>query len=386
MKNNKLLILLPIFFGYFVMGFVDIVGISTNNVMHDFKLSNTLADLLPMFVFFWFLVLSVPVGLMMNKIGRKNSVIISMVITTLALLIPSIHYSFSITLLAFALLGIGNAILQVALNPLVTNVVSSERIPSSFTLGQFIKAIASFTGPIIAAFVANHFGNWKLIFPAYALVSIISAIWLASVPIEREKSVNKTISFGQCFGLLKNSYILMLFLGILLVVLIDVGLNTYVPQYLKFRCNLTTQKAGFGSSLYFLAKTIGAFAGTFILMKVSIKLVFRISVSIAILAFAVMLFLSGLWSILTTIFIVGFSCANIFSMIFSLAIQKLPEKANEISGLMMMGVSGGALVLLMGFLTDKFGLMSGMLVLMACLLYLLFFSLTIKKKSEISNA
>lgn len=387
MKKFGILTLLPIFFGFFVMGFVDIVGISTNYVKKDFMLNDTLANLLPMMVFLWFAVLSVPVGLIMNKLGRKNTVLISMIITAVALLIPSINYSFSTALLAFALLGIGNTIIQVALNPLVTNVISGDKIPSSLTLGQFIKAIASFIGPISAAYAAKHFGSWKLIFPVYALVSIISAIWLASVKVEREKSEGKIISFGQCFGLLKNGYILMLFLGILLIVGIDVGLNTTIPKYLNFRCNLPLEKAGLGTSLYFAARTIGTFAGTFILIRIPVKAVFRISATIAILAFGVMLFTTGMWAILTTIFIVGFSCANIFSMIFSLAIQKLPEKTNEISGLMIMGVAGGALVLpFMGILSDKFGQIGGMLVLLACLLYILIFSLTLKKKTDVLSA
>jgi len=365
------------------MGFVDIVGISTSYVKKDFLLNDSLANLLPMMVFLWFLFLSVPVGLLMNKIGRKNTVLMSMAITAFALLVPLAHYSFSVVLIAFSLLGIGNTILQVSLNPLVTNVISSEKIPSSLTLGQFIKAIASFLGPIGAGFAAGKLGNWKIIFPVYAAVSLISAIWLASIKIEREKSENKNTSFGQCFSLLKNSYIFILFLGILLIVGIDVGLNTTIPKYLMGKCNLPLEKAGLGTSLYFAARTIGAFIGAIILMKISVRVVFRISAFIAILAYIIMLSFSGLWIILVSIFIVGFSCANIFSMIFSLAIKQMPEHTNEISGLMIMGVAGGALILpLMGVLSDNFGLMSGMLVLLVCLLYILLCSLSIKKLNE----
>jgi len=387
MKNTRIIILLPIFFGFFVMGFADVVGISTNYAKQDFALSDSLANLLPMMVFLWFFVLSVPVGLLMNKVGRKNTVLASMIISAIALLVPSVHYSFASALVAFALLGIGNTLIQVALNPLVTNVISSEKIPSSLTLGQCIKASASMLGPVIAAFAFTHLGNWKLIFPVYAVVSIISAIWLASVSIEREKSEGKTVSFGQCFGLLKNSYILMLFIGILLIVGIDVGLNTTIPKYLMNKCNLALDIAGNGTTLYFGARTIGTLFGTFILFKVPIKKLFLASASIAIVTFGVMLFSSGLYAIYATIAIIGLACANIFSMIFSLAIQKMPDKTNEISGLMMMGVSGGALVLpIMGILTDNFGLMGGMMVLLACLVYILGFSILLFNKKEAISA
>ena len=361
------------------MGFVDIVGISTNYVKQDFALSDTLANMLPMMVFLWFAVLSVPVGLLMNKLGRKNTVLISMIITAIALMVPSINYSFTSALIAFALLGIGNTIIQVSLNPLVTNVISGEKIASSLTLGQFIKAIASFLGPISAAFAAKEFGNWKLIFPIYAAITVISAIWLASIKVNREPSEDKVISFGQCFGLLKNSYILLLFLGILLIVGVDVGLNTTIPKYLSFKSNLPLEKAGLGTSLYFAARTIGAFLGAIVLMRVPIKTVFRISAIIAIIAFGIMLTTSGLTSILVLIFIVGFACANVFSMIFTLAIRSMPDKTNEISGLMIMGVAGGALILpLMGVLSDAFGMMGSMYVLLACLLYILILTFSLK--------
>jgi MFS transporter, FHS family, L-fucose permease len=383
MKKTDLLVLPPIFFGFFVMGFVDIVGISTNYVKQDFALSDTLANMLPMMVFLWFAVLSVPVGLMMNKLGRKNTVLISMVITAIALMVPSVSYSFTSALIAFALLGIGNTIIQVSLNPLVTNVIAGEKIASSLTLGQFIKAIASFLGPIIAGYAAKEFGNWKLIFPVYALITVISAIWLGSIKVNREQSSDSIISFGQCFGLLKNRYILLLFLGILLIVGVDVGLNTTIPKYLSFKSNLPLEKAGLGISLYFAARTLGTLLGTFILMRVPVKTVFRISAIIAIIGFGVMLISSGLTPILVLIFIVGFACANVFSMIFTLAISRMPDKTNEISGLMIMGVAGGALILpLMGVLSDAFGMMGSMYVLLACLFYLLILAFSLKQSQS----
>ena len=364
--------LLPVFFGFFVMGFVDIVGIATNYVKHDFALSDTLANLLPMMVFLWFAVLSVPVGLLMNKIGRKNIVIASMIITAIALLIPLISYNFPLVLIMFALLGIGNTILQVSLNPLVTNIISKDKITSSLTLGQFIKAITSFIGPISAAFAAAQFGNWKIIFPVYGAVSLLSALWLASIKIDKEVVTNKGSSYSECFGLLKNVHILLLFLGILMIVGIDVGLNTTIPKFLMARCHLPLEKAGLGTSLYFAARTLGAFAGALILVKIPSQKVFLLSMLLAIVAFGVLMVSWGLVIILVTIFIVGLACANVFSMIFSLAIQKMPEKTNEISGLMIMGVAGGALVLpVMGAMTDKFGIIGGMLILMICILYVL---------------
>ena len=142
--------LFPILFGFFVMGFVDVVGIATNYVKKDFFLSDTLANLIPMLVFLWFALCSIPTGMIMNKLGRKNTVLLSMGVTAVAMLLPLIDYNFSLTLLTFALLGIGNTILQVSLNPMIAQVVSEKKMASILTLGQFVKAISSFLGPVIA--------------------------------------------------------------------------------------------------------------------------------------------------------------------------------------------------------------------------------------------
>jgi Fucose permease len=371
---------LPVLFGFFIMGFVDVVGISTNYVKQDFALNDTLANLLPMMVFLWFAVFSVPTGLMMNRLGRKQTVMVSMVFTFIAMLIPFIAYNFVIVLIAFAFLGIGNTILQVSLNPLLTNVVRGDRLTSSLTLGQFIKAIASFLGPVIAGVAAGSLGNWKYIFPAFAFVTLIATLWLLITSISEEQAKVSSSSFGSCFSLLKDKTILMLFLGILFVVGVDVGLNTSIPKFLMEKCQISLDKAGLGTSLYFVARTLGAFLGAILLVKLSARKFFIASMIVALIAMIVMLKLTNLWSILAMIFILGFSVANVFSIIFSAALQKMPERANEISGLMIMGVAGGAIFpVLMGLTSDLTGTqVGGLSVLFGALGYLLFSAIRIR--------
>jgi MFS transporter, FHS family, L-fucose permease len=372
--------LLPVLFGFFIMGFVDVVGISTSYVKQDFRLSDTLANLLPMMVFLWFAVFSVPTGLMMNRLGRKNTVLISMIFTLVAMIIPLIAYEFPVLLIAFALLGIGNTILQVSLNPLLTNVVRGDRLTSSLTLGQFIKAIASLLGPIIAGVAASYLGNWKYIFPVFGLVTLMSTLWLFLTPIGEEQPKVMTSSFAACFGLLKNRFILMMFFGILCLVGADVGLNTTLPKLLMERCHVTLDKAGLGTSLYFTARMLGSFAGAIILAKISNRKFFIINMLIALVAMSLMFVSTSLWSISVLIFILGFTIANVFSIVFSMALQKMPDRANEISGLMIMGVSGGAIFpVLMGLISDSIGTQtSGLLILCLAIAYLLFIAVRAK--------
>ncbi|MEA5071838.1 MFS transporter [Proteiniphilum sp. UBA5480] len=387
MKNRiSLLKVLPVISSFFVMGIVDLVGISTNYVKQDFGLRDSIANLLPFSLFLWFAILSVPTSMILNSLGRKRTVIISMMLTLLAMIIPLIVYNFPIMLFAFALLGIGNTIIQVSINPLLTDVVSSDRLTSSLTMGQFIKAIAAFLGPIIASWTAVRFGDWKLVFLIYGLVTIAIGMWLMLTPIKEETPKQKSSSLGKTFALLSDKMILLFFIGILFVVGIDVGLNTTVPKLLIEKCNIPLEKAGLGTSLYFIARTIGTFIGALLLVSFSAKKFFKISMLVAIPALFVMLFLNEVWAILTLIFIVGFAVANVFSIIVSFALKRKPENANEISGLLIMGVAGGAIILpLMGLLADAFNQSVAMALLLLLMGYLLYCSVMVKEENNVQK-
>ena len=380
-KTN--LALLPILFGFFIMGVADVVGISSAYVKRDFELSDALANLLPMMVFVWFAVFSVPTGVMMSRLGRKNTVLISMVVSLLALLVPLIAYQFYTVLIAFALLGIGNTILQVAINPLLTNVVRGEKVASSLTLGQFIKAIASFSGPIIAGFASGTLGNWKLIFPIFAAVTLLSSIWLLLVPIPKEKISETPTGFMESFSLLKNPTILLYFFAIVLLVGIDVGLNTSLPKLLMARTDMPIEEAGLGTSLYFAARTLGSFTGAILLMKLSGRKMYIGSAILGIVAMTLIFLVTNLWILFALIFCLGLAVANVFPIVFSAALQKDPQHANEISGLLIMGVAGGAIVPpIMGIVADAAGQTASLIVLLIAFIYLLINALRMKEKAE----
>ncbi|MGN0202395.1 MAG: MFS transporter [Candidatus Cryptobacteroides sp.] len=366
-KSNFKVAVLPVMFGYFIMGFVDIVGIVTNYVKADFAgMDDKVASLISLSCFLWFLILSIPTGMLMNRIGRKKTVILSFGVTALAMLIPVIKYDFVTILIAFAMLGIGNTILQVGLNPLVSSVVSSEKLTGTLTLGQFTKAVSSFLGPILAAMFAGSAFGWKAIFPVYSLITLLAMAWLALAPIE-EKLVEKTeISFARTFSLLKDKYIVMFFLGILVLVGVDVGMGITFPKLLQERCGLPLAKAGLGNSVYFLARTVGAFLGGIILMKYPAGKFFAASSVVALVSLVALLFSRNLALVLVFVALFGLGYANLFSIIFSISMQKQPEKTNEVSSLLIVGVCGGAIIPpLLGAVTDSYGTQSAALVALA---------------------
>lgn len=374
----------PILFGFFVMGFVDVVGIATNYVKEDFALSDTLANLIPMMVFLWFALFSIPTGILMGKAGRRNTVVIALCITALAMLLPLFFYDFGCVLLAFALLGIGNTMLQVALNPMVANVVNADKVTSVLTLGQFFKAISSFLGPIIAGVAASFWGDWKLIFIVYSLTTVLSIVWLLLVVRgeETQKAAKEETkaTFKSTLLLFKDKYILLLFLGILFIVGIDVGLNTTIPKLLMEKTGLPLSKAGLGTSLYFAARTTGAFIGAILLTKIAAVRFLKISMFLAIVAFVLLLFTASSEVMFAMIVLVGLACSNVFSILFSFALRHKPDRDNEISALMIMGVSGGALVTpFMGVVADTFGQVPGLSILLICMLYIGFAAFRVKE-------
>lgn len=383
-EKSSITKVLPVLFGFFIMGFCDVVGISTNYVKADYNLSETVANLLPAMVFLWFLLLSVPTAILMNKIGRKKMVLVSMSVTVVGMIIPFVGYTFTTCLIAFALLGIGNTILQVSLNPLLTNVVKGDALTSSLTAGQVIKAVSSFCGPFIAIFAVSVFGKWQYLFPIFALITLLSDLWLLFTPIS-EKQEEKASGLAQTFALLGDKTILLLFLGIVFVVGTDVGMNTVTPKLLMERCGLSVADSGMGSSVYFALRTIGALIGAVLLAKYSAIKYFRISILVAVLAMIVLFFMTNLISVLVLVGVIGFACSSIFPIIYSMAIQARPEKANEISGLMITGVFGGAIIPpLMGIAADTIGNQNGsLLVILIGIGYLVFCSFGLTKKVDV---
>lgn len=373
---------LPILFSFFVMGFCDVVGIATTNVKSDFNLSEGLAGFIPSMVFLWFLLLSVPVALAMNRIGRKRTVQLSNLITFVGMLIPFVSYNFITCMVAFALLGIGNTILQVSLNPLLTNVVSGETLTSSLTAGQVVKAVSSFLGPIIAMFAVKVFGNWQYLFPIFAFITLISSLWLmaTTLPKEQQAPVRNGNSVGATFSLLGDRVILLLFIGILCTVGLDVGMNTLTPKLLIERCGLQDIEAGLGSSVYFFCRTAGAFIGALLLARLSDVRYLRVNLVVMLASLAMLFFAGSYIEIIVAVGVFAFSLSCVFSIVYSLALRRRPDKANEISGLMITGVCGGAIIPpLMGYATESVGSQAGsLIVLSVCAVYLIFCAFNIK--------
>jgi len=372
--------LLPAFFSFIVMGFVDIIGVATGYIKMDFELTNFIAQFLPMMVLLWFFILSVPAGILQDKYGKRNMLMIGMVIQAVGLGLPFVHYSFAMMFASFILLGIGNTIIQVSANPLLQDVSPAEKLASFLSTSQFVKAIISFSGPLIAAFMASYFGDWRLVLAVYGITSLLGALWLLLTPITESKPDRKPATFASCFGLLKNRFVAFMALSIFLIVGIEVATNTNISNILISKYSITMEKAAWGISAFFAGETISRLIGAIILNWIKPR-VFLLLTALTSLVGVAGVFVSPTFTVaLFSIFIIGFGVGNMFPIIFSLSLEKMPDRANEISGLLIMAVSGGAVIpLVMGLVSTMVSPLASVLVIGACLLYLLWVSFYVRK-------
>ncbi|SHF32078.1 Fucose permease [Mariniphaga anaerophila] len=373
--------LLPVLLSFVVMGFVDIIGVATGYIKQDFELTNFAAQFLPMMVLLWFFVLSVPAGILQDKLGKRNMLNAGMIIQAVGLGLPFVHYSFAMMFASFLLLGVGNTLIQVSSNPLLQDVSPEEKLPSFLSAGQFIKAIISFAGPLLATFLAIRFDNWKLVLAVYGVISVLAAAWLAATPIAESKSTQSRASFKSCFGLLKNRFVAIMALSIFMIVGAEVAINTNIADILIARFDLTLEKAAIGISVFFAGETVARLTGAIVLNWIKPRPFLLLIALVALVGIAGVLLAPAYLVAFVFIFVAGLGAGSMFPVIFSLALEKMSERSNEISGLLIMAVSGGAVIPpIVGLVSTFVSPVASVFVIGFCMLYILWVSLYVKRK------
>ena len=386
--------LLPILAGFFVMGFGGIIGTVMFQIKNECAAhADRISYLIPIFAYLWFVVISIPTGLMCGRIGRKKTVLVSLFVTivAMALAFAANAERWWVYVVAYALIGIGNTIIQAALPALMSNVVAPELITSRISLGQFVKAICEALTPVFVYLTATALGNWKLLFPLYGGLTVVEAVWLLTTKIPDERDEVKVkgegeqrtaTSFGSCFAMLRNPYVCAMTVGILFSVGADVGFSVAIPEFLKNVYKVEVNRAAMGPTVYFVAKTIAAFLGAIVFAKISAAKCFPWCMGIGILATAAIPFVGTATAFFVCIFIVALMTANSFGMCMGLAIDKVPEKTNEITALMVMAIVGGGIVsALLGVAQGAFGPVGIVAVLIICIAYLFLLGVFANRKS-----
>lgn len=374
---NRKYAIFPLLAGFFVMGFGDIIGTVMNQVKAECAANaDTIAWLMPVFAYVWFLLISIPTGVAAGRIGRKNTVLFSLVVSVAAMSVPLFADAerWYLYIAAFALVGIGNTIIQAALPALMSNVVASDKLTSRISLGQFVKAICAALTPVFVYLTASVLGNWKLIFVLYGILTAVTAVWLflSDIPDERASGGGAAgTSFASCAAMLKKPYVAAMTLGIFFSVGADVGMSVAIPEYLQNVFKVDKDLAGMGPSVCFIAKTVATFAGALVFARVSAAKCLPWCMGLGLAVMFAMPFAPTPLVFLAVVALVSFLAANSFGMCMGLAIEREPSKANEITSLMVMAIVGGGLVsALLGVAQKSFGSLGIVLTLAVCLAYL----------------
>jgi FHS family L-fucose permease-like MFS transporter len=370
---------LPVFLAFLAMGFGDAVGPFVSLAKDEFHLSTAVASLIPFVGFSMFGLLSVPVGVFQDKRGKKFVLLMGLLVALAGLLSASFGISsFPLFLVAILFLGAGAAILQVAGNPIMRDVSEEGMFARNLTFGQFVKAIGSLSGPLIPVIAARYFGaSWKVIFPIYAVALLVTVLAVSALRVPRQESEHKAATFGSCLALLKNGYVLAMVMAIFLYVGAEVCVSSGIPLFLKEQYRIDVNKLGLlGTGLFFAALTVGRLCGGVALNWMAPRKFFLVTCGASILGLLGLLAPNATVAAASFV-LAGLGFANIFPLVFSLAVESMPARANELSGLMVTAIVGGALLPpLMGFVADHATVQVSFLVPLAAILYVSGIALT----------
>lgn len=387
---------------FLAMGLIDSAGPMVSLAKESFRISNTMASLLPLLAYVMYGLLSVPIGLLQDRKGKKFILNMGLAIALSGLVIPifsgmygkmvvdgSSMMQFYKILAAILLLGAGGSILQVAGNPIMRDISEEGHYSKNLSFAQSIITIGSSMGFLLPVIMLRAFGlDWSVLFPVFSCLVLASFVGLNMIKItEKKTNDDHHASFKSCFKLLKNGYVLAMVIGIFIYCGVEISMSAHIPILLKEKFQINVEKMGLliSWSLFYLPILAGRFFGSLILSRITPKRLLLLTVLMA-LAGLILIFSSSFAVTLIGIFFVGLGFANIFPLIFSITIEHLPEHTNELSGLLVSAIAGGAFVPpVMGIVADVTSIQAAFAVPVLCISYLLFVAIINTKKIQTKN-
>ena len=376
---------LPIFFAFFVMGFVDAVGTLVGFAKNEYQLSGFMAGLLPFFGFIAFALFSVPGGVLMDKKGKKFLMLLSLAIVLVGEALPAMTTGYVMLVAAIFLIGVGMTLLQVAGNPIMRDVSEEGRFARNLTFAQFIKGLGSIAGPAVAIALVARGLPWNSIFSVFGVVVAITLAGVAFLRVEEKKGDDEPpASIASSFALLGHPYVFMMILGLFLYVGAEVGVNSWIATFLnqKFQFDLGSLATG-GIAFFFVALSIGRLIGSAVLNFMSARQFLVVTAILSVLG-TLGIMLGSKEVAVASIFLTGLGFGNVFPLVFSILIDEMPERSAELSGLLCMAIAGGAVIpLVMGAVNDAFAsVTAAMAVPFVSSLYILFLGLRAAREAK----
>lgn len=405
MKRNYYLVGL-IVLTFFVISFLtNIIGPLVPQIIEDFDLSLTLVALLPFAFFIAYGVMSIPAGMLIEKFGEKNVMIQAFLVAFLGALLFGLIPVYHIAVISLFLIGSGMAMLQVAINPLLRVAGGEENFAFNSVVAQLFFGLASFLSPLVYTYLVLNVGTddsnfilstlsslvpenlpWISLYWLFAFVSLIMVIviFVSKFPVVEKNEDEKVGALETHLELLKNKNVLLFFLGIFCYVGTEQGVANWISEFLSTYHGYDPQTVGASTVSWFWGMmTAGTVLGLFLLKVMDSKKVLILFTSIVIVCFTIALFGSG--SVALYMFpSIGFFIAVMWPIIFSLGLNSVSEHHGSVSGILVTGIAGGAIMpLIVGSLGDFFGLRIGMMFLYITFAYIL--SIGFWAKPLISN-
>lgn len=370
-----------ILLSFFVMGVADAMGPLSKAVQDNYQLSNVVATLLSFFVFIAFAVFSVPGGLLAARIGKKKLLLLGLGLNAGAMLIPCLMVpDFVLLLGCIFVLGIGTTFLQVAGNPIMHDVSAEGNFGRNLSFAQGFKGIGSTAssyivgGAALASIPVLSTMGWRGVFPIFFVLMAGAFIWVATIKVEETKA-DVPPSIGSSLGLLAKPVFAMAVLGIFLYVGAEVCMARFLLPLMEKMGIDEAAATKFGPAFFFLMLTVGRLLGGAVLNIMTQRTFFRLSAALGLVG-GIILMLGNSSLAVVGVLAAGLGFANIWPMLFSITVEEDPKRSSELSGLMCMAISGGALVpLVMGKLVDLDMGTKAFIVPIICFVYLMALSM-----------
>lgn len=373
-------LLFPVLMGFFIMGFCDIVAPISGRISTEFSAEQQpIVNFLPTMVFLWFLILSTPMAGLMNNIGRKKIALIGYLFSVVGLMVPyiaGVDCSLTYYFIGFGLLGIGNTAIQVAINPLLATIVPSAKMTSYLAIGQIFRNTSLLLlAPIVTLLIA-YFGSWQLLLPIYAGLTILGGVWLLFTEVKEPEVKGDSVGMIDCFRLLANPTVAICAAGIACFIAADVGIGFLSARLLDNPDSILT------STGFYACRIVGTLVGAYVLIRMSDIKYLRWNMSATLVLCVVLMFTRSEIATYALIGVLGFAMSCVFATFYAVATKCVPEKANEIAGLMIMVISAGAISgpAVGGIIRATGEVRYGLLFVIVCVLYLVWASFKIKNR------
>lgn len=406
MKKNTLIVALILLIFFVISFLTNILGPIIPDIIDSFTLSIGLAGFLPFSFFVAYAVMSIPSGILVEKYKEKKMLIFAFAMAFVGALLFAFIPSFAVALTSLFIIGIGMAVLQVVINPLLRTAGGEEHFAFNSVLGQLAFGAASFLSPMLYSYLVTNIHTddnsllfsflnpmvpenlkWVSLYWVFAVIAFLMVIivYFAKFP-KVELKADEKIDIGAAFkDLLANRYVLLYFLGIFCYVGTEQGIANWISKFLQSYHGVDPATTGATVISYFWGLlTIGCLLGLVLLKFLdsrTVLITFTLGAIIALLAG-----LFGTEAVALIAFpLTGFFASVMWSIIFSLALNSVPQHHGTFSGILCTGIAGGAIVpLIIGGLAELVGLKLSMLFLLFTLGYIL--SIGIWAKPLVSNA